>query len=650
MRAISTLPVPVQGAVILVKQHSSGYQAALAGPIMPKWLPAAMPPYGKRSSKMDKVALLLLTEVIAAYLPKGGEVFFRGFAYQINRSDLASRWDCKQSDITRALTFLVKAGLVQRTHRPHKGADGEYAGKAAFVIPVIEKVLERINQVKCRSEALGTSFSGTLTATTSAPTSSLNGTPPDAHEHVSPNSAESAVNADEHNGGAAHEVTGGPASASPSSKSRSGWDDPTLCSSAFAAPEARLTQSKTAAEFSGYTAGATGQEPTSPVKTSQASSPQERADQYIALWVEAVQRSGLFSLYTPSDSDRRAVLKFFTENHNHKMGRLLFFAIRAWNVTESKPQSHHSDPFFYCHKAFGISDFFHHFTQIQRELLSAGLTFTSQSLYQTLRWYYLDQELMAMGFRDCVLNNMGRELQTNYFWENTDPVHFKEYYISRNRPVPSIGLVGQPVPVPASTASPGSNGGHAAPTPAPQPGNHVPPDSPPPPMKPSAPKLTQETQSATASIPDPASKAADEQDHPHSSAASEEESDDKPISGQCSEERPARPLGSALRRLMAGNPTQTLTEEVEPEGPGTRPDQVVTGNLRAGRAGATALATTGTENGEPPHAKNLPVEPLPHPTLTPGLTATGPTSDLIYTPEFKKTMRQTFEQLDAKRR
>lgn len=453
MRAIATLPEPVQAAVTLVKAHTTGGHAELAGSIIPNWLPAAMPPYGKRSSKMDKLALLLMVEIIAAYRVKGDVVFFRGFAYQINRSDLASRWDCKTSDISFALTFLVKEGLVQRTHRTHIGTDGEHAGKAAFVIPVVEKVVDRIKQAKCRSEASGLFFSGTSASPSSPPTTTVSGTSLVAEAHLSPNSAEVAVKADETNGGAAHGATRRPASASTActgSKSSSASEGPPLVSSALAAPEARPCKSKSSSD----SPAATGQPR---LNGTHAKTPQGSADQFIALWTEGIQRVGIISPYKPSVGDRRAALKFFSENSAPGIFRLFLFASQAWRLPAFDPKAERTDRYYYCRKALGISGFFHNLTQIQRELFSAGLKITPQLLYITLRKLFLDQELTAMGFLDFALLNIERPVPAKLLWEHADPEMFRDYYTSIKRPVPVVASAGLHAPEDSSNPPLGSN-------------------------------------------------------------------------------------------------------------------------------------------------------------------------------------------------
>lgn len=455
MPSIKNLSEPVQAAVALVKKHTTGKDAELAGGIVPRWLFAAIPAWGVRSSKMDTILLLLMVEILDAYRPRAEGVYFRDFAYQINRTDLAKRFVCKQRDISRALTFLEKRGWLRRTHRANVQGDGEYAGKAAFVIPIVEKIVQRIGEVRCRSAARGTPFSGTSAGSSEEPNPSVNGTSPTAEKHFSRNSANGAAKAAEDGGGAA-EAAGARCRPATSESGSSGSDGPPSSSAAFDAPEARQNANKQPTYSSDGLGGGEASKlrdpkPTSSFKGSEKEnsthevpakdglSAQAKADQFIGLYTEAIQRAGHIRLYQPSKADRIAVTKFFTLDPKCVLTLPLYLAILAWYFAENGRDSKSGRSYFACRKAFSLSGLFRFFSGIYGELIPEGVNNSSAyEVYQEFRTLFLDSELEALGLGQFVLNNIGRSGSNRAFWETQKPTQFGEYYKQRNRPVPEI--------------------------------------------------------------------------------------------------------------------------------------------------------------------------------------------------------------------
>lgn len=159
MRLVKDLDGHVQDVVHCVTKFTGRESGGLlAGPIIPDWLPAAMPIMPKsessrngespsRRNHLDMIALLLLCEVISAYRARNGTVFFRGPAYRIKREHLASRFGCTNETITRVTTFLEKEELIL-VKRTAIRRDDRYAGNAVYAIPNIEKIVALIAEAR----------------------------------------------------------------------------------------------------------------------------------------------------------------------------------------------------------------------------------------------------------------------------------------------------------------------------------------------------------------------------------------------------------------------------------------------------------------------------------------------------------------------
>jgi len=358
--------------------------------------------------------------------------------------------------------------------------------------------------------------------------------------------------------------------------------------------------------------------------------PQESADRFITLWIEAIQRYGVLSPYQPSKSDRRAALKFFSENPKYAVLYLIFLALQAWDVPSFDSKRGRSDRFYRCRQAQGIDDFFHNLTQIQRELLNGGLEISASAIYRTLRQWFLDAELTAMGFTRFVLRNLNTHVPTEWRWENADPEAFRNYYIGLNRPVPAVTPTAQTSP--ASAASPARDfHDRPATTTTREPGspsscNPTTTTAPPLPSKAEAGTMSGSSaavSTATSKITVVGSQAICPGSGSNTKAA-------PPPPEQCDEARPYFPLGSAIQRQIAARSRAVLAK-------GTDLDPTVTGSGQTGNqgvfkesSGPEPVASSAKDSGEPvgnhPCAPAAPPNP-PAINPSPGSASTFPVAE-----------------------
>lgn len=130
----------VQAEINVVSQSESFW-----GPIMPRWIVAAIPPMGKRQSKKTLIAILYIVEILSAYRPKSGAVFWQGPLYKVNRKDMADRFCCHVDDISEVQTHFETHGWIIVDRRSNWEGD-QPRGSMTYVMPnarVIDAALRK---------------------------------------------------------------------------------------------------------------------------------------------------------------------------------------------------------------------------------------------------------------------------------------------------------------------------------------------------------------------------------------------------------------------------------------------------------------------------------------------------------------------------
>jgi hypothetical protein len=135
--ANKSLDPRAQSAIDFLRKHSKDW----TGAIMPRWLPGALPPRSTKRGWRDAVSLWLLSQIISAHrVSEGGQAFFRGPLYQINRRELARQLCTNVDEISESANWLQQIGVIGLVHRTRLDDDGQPRGSMVFAFPIMTKL------------------------------------------------------------------------------------------------------------------------------------------------------------------------------------------------------------------------------------------------------------------------------------------------------------------------------------------------------------------------------------------------------------------------------------------------------------------------------------------------------------------------------
>ena len=447
-----------QSALHLVKELTRG---PLAGPITPRWLSAGLPKVGEHRGWIDHVVIGVLSHILSAYrvIGKRTKPYWSGPAYQINRRELALLLDCRLRDISTAVVFLERIGLIW-VFRKTRYNNGEPCGTVVNVIPNVEAIADMLREVEAAGRGVlqnqdqvvtDGSSEGVLSHKAKVPES---GTQGGGVEHSAPTKSGTQTHEDAHkslnvlktaNSAEGHTAQPVTPHSAPSPSHRLGRADgggggaaadasSTSCSQADRDEVVDLNEQPkpgppgAAGPLPVAASSRNGHRANGPTSAAQDHARVERqVSNFCYYWDEAGRRSGYLELVQINEGDRKALRTFF-ENESVCPGWFAAVAIRAWAAGEDIKKKGNFDPVWGCCRSKDIQSFIRLRSRILSEL---GANRFKVNAYKNLRRYFTDSELRNQGFDVEV----GLEvLNPARCWENDEDA--PGYYVDRSTEMP----------------------------------------------------------------------------------------------------------------------------------------------------------------------------------------------------------------------